>query len=92
LNLELRKSRPLLEQELEDEVHDLKVQLFTSCSDRFGNNDPSEVLYDLRDPQGKAFLFLDINMGPDVICLGKDEEKRLLFSFKAKFKDLAGRH
>ena len=45
-------------------------------SDCFGikAENPTDVLRFLRDPDGKAFLFPDNNMGPDLICFLQDEE------------------
>lgn len=44
-------------------------------SDRFGfkAQSPADVLKFLNDPDGKAFLFPDCHMGPDVMCFALDE-------------------
>jgi hypothetical protein len=49
-------------------------------SDRFGLKArfPADVLAFLNDPNGKAFLFPDTHMGPDLLCFLQDETKELI--------------
>jgi hypothetical protein len=39
---------------------------------------PIDILTFLENPDGKAFLFPDIHMGPDLLCFRQDEETKEL--------------
>jgi hypothetical protein len=57
-------------------------------SDRFGlkARSPADVLAFLNDPNGKAFLFPDNHMGPDLSCFLQDEETKELILLAAQGK------
>ncbi|KAF8510406.1 hypothetical protein BU17DRAFT_98110 [Hysterangium stoloniferum] len=57
-------------------------------SDRFGfkAKSPTDVLSFLHNPDGKAFLFPDTHMGPDLLCFLQDEEtmELIILALQAK--------
>jgi len=52
----------------------------TGSSDCLGlrATSPTDVLAFLSDPDGKAFLFPDAHIGPDLLCFLQDEEMKEL--------------
>lgn len=59
------------------------------ASDRFDYKagSPADVLAFLIDPNGKAFLFPDTHMGPDLLCFLQDEQTKelILLALQGKF-------
>ena len=63
-------------------MHSCPVSWNTGSSDCFGlkAGSPADVLAFLHNPDGKAFLFPDTQMRPDLLCFLQDEEtKELIF-------------
>jgi hypothetical protein len=61
-------------------VQAFPVSWTSGTSDRFGfkAQSPKDVLDFLDNPQGKAFVFPDTHMGPDLLCFLQDEETKEL--------------
>jgi hypothetical protein len=61
------------------------------CSDRIGfkANSPTDVLKFFQDPNGKAFLFPDNHMGPDLMCFVQDQETKelILLALQSKIAE-----
>ena len=64
----------------DNELRACNVSWNTGSSDCLGfqANDPKDVLNFLDNPRGKAFLFPDNHMGPDLLCFFRDEETQEL--------------
>lgn len=64
------------------------VSWTSGSSDRLGFKamSPTDVLKFLNNPDGKAFLFPDNHMGPDLLCFLQDEESKelILLALQAK--------
>jgi hypothetical protein len=52
----------------------------------FKAKSPAEVLDFLNDPDGKAFLFPDTHMGPDMVCFLQDEKTKELIILAMQIK------
>jgi len=72
----------------DDGVQCSPVSWTSGGSDRLGYKatSPADVLEFFNNPNGKAFLFPDSHMGPDVICFLRDEvsEELILVGLQAK--------
>jgi hypothetical protein len=72
----------------DDKMQCSPVSWNSGSSDRLGYKatSPADVLKFFKNPNGKAFLFPDTHMGPDVMCFLRDEvsEELILIGLQAK--------